>query len=998
LQHKPLDRLHVSPDSLRQPLVPEDESKHFIAVKTCNPLAHRFLKGMKPCPRQVSRFFAVSLLILAGLPASAVIRDGGIDPANLGKGDWIFSMRDVTNKLGGHISSVTNENSLMLYYKSIGVRYMIVKTATSDTLYNGCYAGPQFTSNLVNIAHANGIWIFGYNRSYGANIPAEIGIADYVFNQGADGFVFDAEAEWESGNAWITNGPAQAWQLCSAVRSNWPNKFLGHAPFPVIYFHSSFPYKEFGFWCDAVMPQIYHFSTTGIKGSPSAAINWNDANFAYWQNTLYSLPIGNSNGVIVNWTNAIKPITPLRDVYGTTSAANLICNGTAPVDEDRDVMEFIDYSQADPNAQTAGGYQGVNFWRADLHGTGQFANIKAGTLGAFPGVVNNVVLDDARAALVGSWAHVLVFNVTNRTAPGYIGATGTDTNSFGTNYFSKTQGSGSAYMQFTPNVAVPGDYDVYQWHPYVTNASSGTPFEIKHVFGTNTVFANQRTNDGNWSLLGRHTFAVGTNGYIRVRDDFADAGNLAIVDGLKLIFIATNATVPFISQPPTNQTAIAGQGVTLAASAVGVAPLAYQWRFNGANSVNATNNAYVIAGAQTNNAGAYTLVVTNSFGAVTSAVATLTVNYSLTTSVVGGGSISPGIIPSGYPPGAAVLLTAAPNPGYDFFGWAGDATGPINPLNLVMAMNKSVTATFLNTNTDLILDNTNAEVSFTASWSAGTSSADKYLGDYRFASTAAGGALTATFRPAFANAGYYDVFIWYPQGSNRATNAPWSVFFDGGSTNVAVDQTGNGGGWRLLATARPFSAGTNGFVRLANDTGYSGKVVLADAVRFLYVEPLNVAPVVTQPPQSQMVKAGSNVLFMVSATGVPAPAYQWRFFGSNLPGQTASNYTRFNAQLADTGNYSVLVSNVAGSVPSSNALLKVNPWLPVVFQSVNALPDGRMHLVISGNAGESLWVDRTTNLPPAWLPLTNFFITNGTVQFSDSTATNSPRGFYRARQ
>ncbi|MGI8964861.1 MAG: hypothetical protein ACR2H1_02100, partial [Limisphaerales bacterium] len=53
--------------------------------------------------------------------ASAVIRDGGIDPANLGKGDWIYSMKDATNQLGGHIPSVTNEVSLMKYYKSIGV-------------------------------------------------------------------------------------------------------------------------------------------------------------------------------------------------------------------------------------------------------------------------------------------------------------------------------------------------------------------------------------------------------------------------------------------------------------------------------------------------------------------------------------------------------------------------------------------------------------------------------------------------------------------------------------------------------------------------------------------------------------------------------------------------------------------------------------------------------------------------------------------------------------
>jgi len=195
--------------------------------------------------------------LLCGATTQAQMRDGGIDPWNLGKGDWIYSLSDATNKLGGNIPGVTNENSLMLFYKSQAIRYIIVKAGTSDALFNGGSNRPQFTSNLCHSAHANGIFIFGYSRSYGSNLVGEIAIADHVFQQGADGFVWDAESEWESDNSWIgSNGPAKAWELCSTVRSNWPNKFLAHAPFPIISYHPSFPYKEFGFWCDAVMPQI----------------------------------------------------------------------------------------------------------------------------------------------------------------------------------------------------------------------------------------------------------------------------------------------------------------------------------------------------------------------------------------------------------------------------------------------------------------------------------------------------------------------------------------------------------------------------------------------------------------------------------------------------------------------------------------------------------------------------------------------------------------------
>src|SRR6266699_5562036 len=285
-------------------------------------------------------------VVLYGSPAFAQIRDGGIDPWNLGKGDWVYSISDATNKVGGRYNSVTNENSLMLFYKQQGIRYMIVKAATGASLFNGCYSFPQFSATLVNIAHTNGVLIFGYNRSYATNVAGELAVVDYVFNQGADGFVWDAEAEWESSRIG-SQGPALAWQQCSTVRSNYPNKFLAHAPFPIIYLHSSFPYKEFGFWCDAIMPQIYHFSAT--KGSQSAAINWSDINWRTWQSSLGGLPPTNIGGVTVYWTNAVKPLAPINDVYGPFGRSP--CEGTTSAYPDKHVMEFMDYLIADPMPQ-----------------------------------------------------------------------------------------------------------------------------------------------------------------------------------------------------------------------------------------------------------------------------------------------------------------------------------------------------------------------------------------------------------------------------------------------------------------------------------------------------------------------------------------------------------------------------------------------------------------------------------------------------------------------
>lgn len=60
--------------------------------------------------------------------------------------------------------------------------------------------------------------------------------------------------------------------------------------------------------------------------------------------------------------------------------------------------------------------------------------------------------------------------------------------------------------------------------------------------------------------------------------------------------------------------------------ASGTAPLTYQWRLNGSNLGGATSATYSMANVQTGNAGAYSVVVANTAGSVTSATATLTVN------------------------------------------------------------------------------------------------------------------------------------------------------------------------------------------------------------------------------------------------------------------------------------------------------------------------------------------------------------------------------------
>ncbi len=87
----------------------------------------------------------------------------------------------------------------------------------------------------------------------------------------------------------------------------------------------------------------------------------------------------------------------------------------------------------------------------------------------------------------------------------------------------------------------------------------------------------------------------------------------------------TVLTQPSISVQPSPQTICVGDPVTFSVTAVGSAPLGYQWRKNGVNIGGATGPSYSIAAVQATDAGNYSVVVTNACGSATSQDAALTV-------------------------------------------------------------------------------------------------------------------------------------------------------------------------------------------------------------------------------------------------------------------------------------------------------------------------------------------------------------------------------------
>jgi hypothetical protein len=84
-----------------------------------------------------------------------------------------------------------------------------------------------------------------------------------------------------------------------------------------------------------------------------------------------------------------------------------------------------------------------------------------------------------------------------------------------------------------------------------------------------------------------------------------------------------------------------------------------------------------------------------------------------------------------------------------------------------------------------------------------------------------------------------------------------------------------------------------------------------------------IPPSIPGQPQSQIAMLGSDVSFNVQAAGTHPLSYQWWFNGSPIADATTASLSLTNLQFSQAGKYSVVVTNVAGSQTSTNAILNV---------------------------------------------------------------------------
>jgi len=97
----------------------------------------------------------------------------------------------------------------------------------------------------------------------------------------------------------------------------------------------------------------------------------------------------------------------------------------------------------------------------------------------------------------------------------------------------------------------------------------------------------------------------------------------------------------------------------------------------------------------------------------------------------------------------------------------------------------------------------------------------------------------------------------------------------------------------------------------------------AGALYKIIYETTDVAPTITQHPESKSISEGQPVTFTVAASGTAPLSYQWRKNQVNILNANSSSYTLAAVQPGDAGQYDVIVSNSIGSKTSNTATLTV---------------------------------------------------------------------------
>ena len=160
-------------------------------------------------------------------------------------------------------------------------------------------------------------------------------------------------------------------------------------------------------------------------------------------------------------------------------------------------------------------------------------------------------------------------------------------------------------------------------------------------------------------------------------------------------------------------------------------------------------------------------------------------------------------------------------------------------------------------------------------------------------------------------------------------------------------------------------------------TGPAGPV-LSPAAALAVLTP----PALVAQPTNITVLPGTTLILAVAASG-DALGYQWQLNATDISGATSNTLELSNLQLADTGRYSVLVTNAVGSLSTDPAFVTVrNPPYAPTINSVSFLPYGRVQLQVSAEPDCPFTVLSASGMS-GWDPVTSVFNQTGTLEFTD---------------